>query len=422
MARKGVERTGLWTLRWTETIFSAALVVNLSPCLALSWYNEHHGAALPIGDSQYLPFNTSISSFGPSLDDGTPTKLYTVNLGRVKWDRKDNGQLAEETESTMAARRDAQERRSLYMSFEDIPLFPGWGTHFAYVYVGTPPQRVSVIVDTGSHYTAFPCAGCRNCGDHTDAYWDHKKSSTSTVVGCDSCHGAFRCDKVDHCTFSQKYSEGSSWGAFQVHDRLWVGEVTLEESERVAKGGKSESKYAVDFLFGCIAKQTGLFKTQLADGIMGMSADSNTLVWQLVESGLIKERIFSLCFSANGGTMVLGGSDNRLNKEGKEVQYTPLTRAKGWFSVKVLDITVGGTSIGVSSSLFQSGKGTIVDSGTTDTYLPKGAAEGFGKVWLAKTGKVRMNIVILDSWTRCTLHWTIVLFFTLVLVVPESVT
>ena len=44
---------------------------------------------------------------------------------------------------------------------EMAPLYPGYGTHFAYLYVGTPPQRQSVIVDTGSHYTAFPCTGDR---------------------------------------------------------------------------------------------------------------------------------------------------------------------------------------------------------------------------------------------------------------------
>ena len=46
---------------------------------------------------------------------------------------------------------------------ELAPVFPGYGTHYAFVYVGTPPQRQSVIIDTGSHYTAFPCAGCSNC-------------------------------------------------------------------------------------------------------------------------------------------------------------------------------------------------------------------------------------------------------------------
>jgi hypothetical protein len=85
---------------------------------------------------------------------------------------------------------------------ELTPLFPGYGTHFAYAYVGTPPQRQSLIVDTGSHYTAFPCVGCTKCGKHTDPYWNIKNSTTAVVPKCTVG------TKETTCEIEQGYSEG----------------------------------------------------------------------------------------------------------------------------------------------------------------------------------------------------------------------
>lgn len=65
--------------------------------------------------------------------------------------------------------------------YQSVPLSQGYGTHLANVWVGSPhPQRKTVIVDTGSHFTAFPCQGCNNCGAvyHTDPYFDPLKSGT----------------------------------------------------------------------------------------------------------------------------------------------------------------------------------------------------------------------------------------------------
>ena len=117
---------------------------------------------------------------------------------------------------------------------EITPLYPGYGTHFSYVYVGTPPQRQSVIIDTGSHYTAFPCTGCSQCGQHTDAYWDMKNSSTMVIPKCNN----------QPCVISQSYSEGSSWKAIKVVDKLWVGGL-------VDTDVAGAYDYTVDFLFGC---------------------------------------------------------------------------------------------------------------------------------------------------------------------------
>ncbi|CAN0471651.1 unnamed protein product, partial [Ectocarpus sp. 8 AP-2014] len=190
-----------------------------------------------------------------------------------------------------------------------------------------------------------------------------------------------RCQSDKKCVLREHYTEGSSWSAKQVDDLLWVGERTLSDSQK-----HDDSAFSVDFTFGCIESLTGLFKTQLADGIMGLNADSRTLITQLAKAGKISERKFSLCFSETGGTMVIGGYDPLLNKPGSEMQYTPSTGETSGPTVKVTDVTLNGVSITTDASVFQKGPGIQIGSGTTDTHLPRAVAEGFSDAWEAATG------------------------------------
>ena len=46
------------------------------------------------------------------------------------------------------------------------------GYYFVNIYVGTPPTKQTVIVDTGSATTTFPCNDCQDCGTHIDKKFD----------------------------------------------------------------------------------------------------------------------------------------------------------------------------------------------------------------------------------------------------------
>lgn len=47
------------------------------------------------------------------------------------------------------------------------------GYYYVNIYAGTPPQKQSLIVDTASHITTFPCTLCTSCGhQHLDALYD----------------------------------------------------------------------------------------------------------------------------------------------------------------------------------------------------------------------------------------------------------
>lgn len=89
-------------------------------------------------------------------------------------------------------------------------LYQGYGTHYVDVWVGTPPQRQTVIVDTGSGVTAFPCASCNDCGEsyHTDGYFVEADSSTFQKLDCDSPCFRGRCSgsgSTQICRISMSY-------------------------------------------------------------------------------------------------------------------------------------------------------------------------------------------------------------------------
>ncbi len=94
-----------------------------------------------------------------------------------------------------------------------VPLHATTGTHHVFMNIGSPPQRQTLIVDTGSRLLAFPCHPCRGCGRHASKFYNHDISTTAVIPKCGSCYlNVSKCsDFSNHCVVTQKYTEGSSW-------------------------------------------------------------------------------------------------------------------------------------------------------------------------------------------------------------------
>lgn len=337
--------------------------------------------------------------------------------------------------------RDPEPYYNFNTTLEVGGLYQGYGTHYIDLWVGTPPQRQTVIVDTGSGITAFPCESCRDCGSeyHVDKFFQESQSSSFVKFGCDQCVGA-RCmngngknvgsgghsknkSNEQYCHLSVSYQEGSMWNAYEGQDVTYVGglhDAGLDGSESNEEGSKLHSLIhgedplnAVDFqfdmVFGCQTRITGLFKTQLADGIMGMCLKPSSIFNQMHDQNLISSPSFSLCFTRAeeaekdgtiAGALTMGGSDTRLHSP-----YTPMVYAHGFptkgvmhgVNVRKIYLMESGSYaveevnkkntrvVNISYENLNTGS-IIVDSGTTDTYMTRNLRQPFAKAFKEMTG------------------------------------
>jgi len=278
------------------------------------------------------------------------------------------------------------------------PLFQGFGSHYVTAWVGSPPQRVTLLVDTGSYTTAFPCKGCVGCGnEHTDTFYEPDKSTSFKSVSCDQCGGT--CEE-DKCTQTVGYLEGSEWKGYMATDEFFLGPYKKKE--------KTES-INEKFTFVCETSVSGLFRDQLENGIMGLkNSEDEHFPHVLHQNHKIPANQFSLCMTEedftstdgyHAGFMTLGGVDTTLHTSPMEyataddynvqirsiyLQPAPINKegsqknqARGLNLNTVRKIQTDDSSISLSHA---------VDSGTTITYFSSEYEDGFGKEWESLTG------------------------------------
>ena len=263
------------------------------------------------------------------------------------------------------------------LSLATVPLHATTGTHHVHVYIGSPPQRQTLIVDTGSRLMAFPCQPCRACGKHTSKYFDPSISTTDVVPTCGNCIlNSSKCSSFsDHCILSQKYTEGSSWTAFELEDLVWFG-----------TSPENWMHLAVPFTFGCQTSEKGLFQKQYADGILGLAPHESSRMYKMFTVGAIPRNAFSLCFSRMGGQFSLGGTLTHHHLE--PMRFSSITQNNGWYSLTVEQVKVGDFLLlkEENAHFFAEGRGTILDSGTTDTFLPVAVAVPLASAWRKWSG------------------------------------
>lgn len=284
-----------------------------------------------------------------------------------------------------AARR-AKHRQLRPPSSPDLtPTYPGYGSHFAYLYLGTPSQRQAVILDTASSWTAFPCTGCKDCGSHLNEYFNPALSTTYKEGVCGG---------KKKCLISNTYST-AKWSAYTGTDDTFVAGNDMEDVT-------DAKDYTFKLNFGCMQDANPDMRDQAADGVLGMAMTSEALPFQYTKEARLND-VFSLCLRQGGGIFSLGGVDPAVQYPEAQMLYTPVSNPNstlGFWTITISKLrfqSKGDTKkyvdIGTPADIrsMQSGKGTIIDSATSQTYFPKAMGPALAAAFKEASGGVKLD-------------------------------
>ncbi|TKY49535.1 Aspartic proteinase CDR1 [Spatholobus suberectus] len=234
--------------------------------------------------------------------------------------------------------------------------------------IGTPPFEVMGIADTGSDLVWTQCKPCEQCYNQTNPLFDPSKSVTYEPVSCYSslclsvrqsnCHS----DTGDpNCEYTVSYGDGS-------HSR---GNLAFET---LTLGSTTGSSVAIPKIpIGCGVNNAGEFDSK-GSGIVGLGGGALSLITQL---GSAIDYKFSYCLVPlfeSKSTSKLNFGENAV-VAGPGTVSTPIIPGivNTFYLLKLEGMSVGPKRIefvGDSTSNDAVGN-TIIDSGTTLTFLPK---------------------------------------------------
>ncbi|GFQ01139.1 aspartic proteinase [Phtheirospermum japonicum] len=249
--------------------------------------------------------------------------LIRIGLKKLKFDQNNRvaARLENNGEEQMRAstRKYSPRGKSVNNADTDIVALKNYmdAQYFGEIGVGTPPQKFTVIFDTGSSNLWVPSSKCYfsvPCLFHSK----YKSSQSSTY-------------KANGKSAAIQYGSGSISGFFS-EDNVEIGNLVINSQEFI----EATSEPSVSFV---VAK------------------------YNMVTQGLVKEPVFSFWLNRDvkeeiGGEIVFGGVDPKHHKG--QHTYVPVTQ-KGYWQFDMGDVLIGGKK----SGFCKGGCSAIADSGTS---------------------------------------------------------
>ncbi|KAJ2887070.1 aspartic proteinase precursor [Coemansia aciculifera] len=235
--------------------------------------------------------------------------------------------------------------RSSQADINDTSVSPpgnrGFQSYFGEIQLGTPPQRFSVVFDTGSSDFWIPSIDCDSVACSAHSRFNHSASGSYVT---------------SHLPFSLNYGTGGLIGQ--------VGSDTVQVGNVSAPG----------LHVGLATHMGRFFRTTLFDGVFGLGfpklsrIQADPPLYTMIQDGLLEKPVFSFWVREGkngqhaGGEVVLGGVNQR-RFEGR-ARTIPIVRKMYW------EVELNGLLINENQVPNISSQTAIIDTGTALIVLP----------------------------------------------------
>ena len=185
---------------------------------------------------------------------------------------------------------------------------------FGKIYVGSPPQELKVLFDTGSSNFWLPGEGCLGLNNRSS--YNLQKSLTSEATGGEDLF--------------LEYGRGQVLGK-TVRDTVQIAGMTIK-----------------NVTFGQISQMSNISKQSSFDGLIGLgfpelaTGKAPTFFQHLLDQKLIDEASYSLYMSDNNSVLIFGGVDKKYAKS--EFKYFPVID-DGFWSIETDGLVIDDTII-----------------------------------------------------------------------------
>uniref|UniRef100_K7K7G8 Peptidase A1 domain-containing protein n=1 Tax=Glycine max TaxID=3847 RepID=K7K7G8_SOYBN len=255
----------------------------------------------------------------------------------------------------------------------------GSGQYFASLRLGSPPQRLLLVADTGSDLIWTLCrlvppppsSKNERCNNHTKLHTP--------------------------CHYQYSYADGSTSTGFFSKETISLNTTNSTRQTRLNK-----------LSFGCAFRTSGPSVTghsfNGAQGVMGLGRGPISFTSQLARklSNTKTKNTFSYCLldytlsPPPTSYLTIGPTPNDVVSR-NSFTYTPLLTnpfSPSFYYISIQSVSVDGVRLPISESVFRidanGNGGTVVDSGTTLSFL---AEPAYGKILAAFRRRVRLPAV-----------------------------